>query len=77
MKRLPAEFCGKLRYLVLLWSHRDLMIRRISATERPGRVGNTPASYSGGPGFDSRPRPRPFLIEIFVVLLSPSRQISG
>jgi hypothetical protein len=33
-------------------------------TERRGRVLNTPASYSGGAGFDSRPQPPAILIDI-------------
>jgi hypothetical protein len=39
-------------------------------------VFNTPTSYSGVPGFDSRPRRTATLIEFFVVFLSTSMQIS-
>jgi hypothetical protein len=34
-------------------------------TERCGRVANTPTSYSQEPGFDSRPRRQPIMIEVF------------
>jgi hypothetical protein len=34
-------------------------------TERRGRVVNSPASYSGGPGFKSRSRQPAILIEVF------------
>jgi hypothetical protein len=46
-------------------------------TERRGRVVNTPNSYFGGPGFDSRPRWPAILIEVFVIFLSPSRRMLG
>jgi hypothetical protein len=36
-----------------------------SHTERHGRMANTPASYSGGPGFKSLPRQPAILIEVF------------
>jgi hypothetical protein len=41
-------------------------------TERR-RVVNTPASYSGGPGFKRRPGDRLSWLRVFVVFLSPSR----
>jgi hypothetical protein len=43
--------------------------------ERHGRVVNTPPSYSGGHGFKSHLEDR--LTLLFLVLLSPSRQIPG
>jgi hypothetical protein len=49
----------------------------IAYIERCAGVVNTPTSYSGGSGFDSRPRLPAMLIEVFVVFLSPSRQILG
>jgi hypothetical protein len=42
-------------------------------TERRGRVGNTPVSYSGGPRFKSQL----FWLRIFVVFLCRSMQIPG
>jgi hypothetical protein len=42
------------------------------STERRGRVVNTPASYSGGRRFESRPQRPLKLIEFFVVFLSSS-----
>jgi hypothetical protein len=44
-------------------------------TKCRGRVVNTPASYSGCPGFKSQPRRPATLIEGFVVLFSPSTQM--
>jgi hypothetical protein len=41
------------------------------------RVVKTPASYSGGPGFKSRPGDRLFWLRLFVVFLNPYRQMSG
>jgi hypothetical protein len=46
-------------------------------TERRGRVVNTPASYSGRPGFESRLQRTAILIEVFVVFLSHIRRMSG
>jgi hypothetical protein len=37
----------------------------LRSTEPRGRVVNNLASYSEGPGFDSRPRPPAILIEVF------------
>jgi hypothetical protein len=42
-------------------------------TERRGGKFNTPASYSGGPGFKSRPGDRLSCLRFFVVSLIPSR----
>jgi hypothetical protein len=44
-------------------------------TERHGRVVYTPASYSGGPGFKSRPRDRLSCPGFFMVFLGPSRRL--
>jgi hypothetical protein len=46
-------------------------------TGRRGRVVSTPASYSGGPGFKSRPGDRLYWLRFFVVFLSPSRKMPG
>jgi hypothetical protein len=48
-----------------------------AVTERRGRVVNTSASYSGGPGFKSRSRDRPSWLRYFVIFLSPSKRMSG
>jgi hypothetical protein len=48
-----------------------------SLTEHRDRVVNAPVSYSGGPGFKSRPEGRLFWLTFFVVFLSPSRQMPG
>jgi hypothetical protein len=42
--------------------------------ERPGRVVNTPASYSGGPGLKYRPRRLAIMTDVFVIFLSPSNR---
>jgi hypothetical protein len=42
-------------------------------TGHRGREVNTPASYSVGPGFKSRPRKPAMVIEVFHGFLSPSR----
>jgi hypothetical protein len=44
-------------------------------TERCGGVVRISAAYSGGPGFQSRPRDRVSWLRFFVVLLSPSRPL--
>jgi hypothetical protein len=46
----------------------------IKLTERCGRVVNTPAYYSEGPGLKSWPEDR-LSWQVFVVILSPSMQI--
>jgi hypothetical protein len=46
-------------------SHVNATILRYIVTERRGRVVNTPTSYSGGPGFDYRPRRSAILTESF------------
>jgi hypothetical protein len=46
-------------------------------TKHRGQVANTPASYSGDPGFISHPRRPAIQIEVFVVFLSPSRRMPG
>jgi hypothetical protein len=46
-------------------------------TERRGRIISTPAAYSGGPRFKSRPGNRLSWLRFFVVFLSPSRQMPG
>jgi hypothetical protein len=48
-----------------------------SWSERHGRMVRIPASYSGGPGFKSRPGDRLSWVRTFVVLRRPSRQIPG
>jgi hypothetical protein len=42
-----------------------MFLVHIAPTERRGTVINTPVSYSGGPGFNSRPRRPALLIEDF------------
>jgi hypothetical protein len=44
---------------------------------RRGRVVSSLASYSGGPGFKSRPGGRLPWLRVFMVFLSPSRQMLG
>jgi hypothetical protein len=44
-------------------------------TKRRGRVVSTSASYSGGPGFKSRPADMLSRLRIFVVFLGPSMQM--
>jgi hypothetical protein len=46
-------------------------------TERCDPVVNTPVSYSGGSGFETRPRRPATLVEFFMVFLRFSRQIPG
>jgi hypothetical protein len=46
-------------------------------TEPRGRVVNTPASYSGGPGFKSPSRDRLSWLSFIVGFISPSRQMSA
>jgi hypothetical protein len=41
------------------------VVSPVPRTERHGRVVNTPTSYSGGPGLESRPRRPAILIEGF------------
>jgi hypothetical protein len=60
----------------------DMIISRIwlnvwfkQRTDHHGRVVNTPASYSGDPGFQSWPGDRLSLLRIFVVPLSPSKRM--
>jgi hypothetical protein len=47
------------------------------STKRHGQVVNTPASYSGGPGFKSWLRDWLSWLRFFMVFHSPSRQIWG
>jgi hypothetical protein len=44
---------------------------KIRYTERRGRVGNTPASYSGDPGFKSRPGELLSRLRTFMVFFRP------
>jgi hypothetical protein len=48
-----------MRWFLITWF-------RTRLTERRGRVVNNPVSYSGGPGFKSRPRRTAILIEVFL-----------
>jgi hypothetical protein len=57
-----------MKYLCHLYVTTELrMPRKLQGqkTERRGRVANTHASYSGGPGFKSRPRRPALLTEVF------------
>jgi hypothetical protein len=49
----------------------------ISLTERRGRVVNTPAAYSRGPGFTSRSGDRLSSLRFVVLFLSHYRQMMG
>jgi hypothetical protein len=50
---------------------------RLSLTERSGRLVNTPASYTGGPGLNCRHGDRLSRLRLFVVYLSSFRQMLG
>jgi hypothetical protein len=47
------------------------------SSESRGQMVNIPASYSGGPGFKSRPGDRLSWLRYFVVFLSSSKQMQG
>jgi hypothetical protein len=47
-ERLHVKFCS-------VWQVRQLVCTGYVTAERCGRIGDTPASYSGGHGFKTRP----------------------
>jgi hypothetical protein len=65
-----------INFTVGLQNHSFLRFSQYEVTERRGRVVNTPASYSWGSGFKSRPGDRLSWLRFFVVIFSLSRRRS-
>jgi hypothetical protein len=60
---------------IKLFQQTSLTFSSSLLTERGGRMVNTPASYSRGLGFKSRPEDRLSWLRVFVVFPSPSKRI--
>jgi hypothetical protein len=58
-------------------SRLDTDLIHFTSTERRGQMVMNIASYSGRPGFKSRPWDWLYWLKCFVVFLSPSRQMPG
>jgi predicted SAM-dependent methyltransferase len=74
LKHQTLKFCVLLPLLFrVLNINFNIILQSMPKTEFRGQVFNTPASYSGGPGFNSRPDTRIYKLRFFMVLLIPSR----
>jgi hypothetical protein len=76
---LPLSLVAEHIHMLICEVHYVLKVKQTQIqspiTENSGRVVNTPASYSEGPGFKSRPQQQAMPIEVYRGFLRPSRRM--